>query len=34
MAHYEVRGRGGDSYNRLPRRGYEDSYVPSDEGLP
>ena len=34
MAHYEARGQGGDSYNRLPRRGYEDSYAPNDEGLP
>ena len=31
---HEARGRGSDSYNRLPRRGYEDSYGPSDEGLP
>ena len=34
MAHYEARGLGGDSYNRLPKRGHEDSYAPSDEGLP
>ena len=33
MAYYEVRGRGSDSYNRLPIRGYEDSYAPSDDFL-
>ena len=32
--HFMRRGRGSDSYNRLPRRGYKDSYAPSDEGLP
>ena len=31
--HFMRRGRGSDSYNRLLRRGYEDSYAPSDEGL-
>ena len=28
MAFYEARGRGSDSHNRLPRRGYKDSYGP------
>ena len=31
---WHIMRRGGDTYNRLPRRGYEDSYGPSDEGLP
>ena len=30
MAYYKARGRGSDSYDRLPRRGYEDSYAPSE----
>ena len=34
VAFYEAKGQGSDSYNRLPRRGYEDSYAASDEGLP
>ena len=33
MAYYKARGRGSDSYNRLPIRGYEDSYAPSDDFL-
>ena len=30
---WHIMRRGGDTYNRLPRRGYEDSYGSSDEGL-